>query len=704
MKTTSPHSILLILIFFCLLTLGNLYSQDKKTTNKMLFGKPITAKSKNPNNGIIRCATVEYEQYLQEKNPKRMTNAQFETWLAPLVKKQIASRTSSKTTAPTILTIPVVVHVIYNGQPIGVAPNITDDQVQSQITVLNQDFRRILGTPGYNTNLVGADTEIQFELAKQDPNGNPTNGIDRVSLCQPSWSDIDIEATLKPATIWDPTSYMNMWSLKFTDNTLLGYAQFPDNNFVPTDPNYLQGLDPTGGAANTDGVVSSYDVFGSSDINNTFLLAAPYDKGRTMTHEVGHWLGLKHIWGDGGNRKNNKIDCTASDYCADTPQAGWENYLCDPTYDSCPADLGKDMIDNYMDYTNDACMDIFTLNQKDRITTIINNAARRSSLKTSTKNIAIPLFANDAEIKLEASCPTPICGVSPNQTTQKITIYNRGTSNLISATLNYNINGGSNIVYNWSGNLAINKSATFPITINSASSGTINITSISSANGVADQRLTNNTASGTFIIPTAPSNYAFTSYTFSLQQDLWGSETTWDLKNGSGAIIYSGGPYTDEKTLPALITQSWTLANNLCYTFTINDSSGDGICCGTSGDGYYHIKTNNDAIIVTSGSSFTTSESKTFTTNTLGTNKFETLNDIYLYPNPTKGTLNVSVPSIIGLPNSLTINNSLGQIISRKEVSKETDLTINTISLSNGIYFITVAKDGLTKTLQFIKE
>jgi hypothetical protein len=190
-----------------------------------------------------------------------------------------------------------------------------------------------------------------------------------------------------------------------------------------------------------------------------------------------------------------------------------------------------------------------------------------------------------------------------------------------------------------------------------------------------------------------------------LQQDLWGSETTWNLKDGSGAIIYSGGPYTDEKTLPTLITQSWTLANNLCYTFTINDSSGDGICCGTSGgDGYYDIKTNNDAIIVTSGSSFTTSESKTFTTNTLGTNKFEALNDIYLYPNPTKGTLNVHVPSTIGLPNSLTINNSLGQIISRKEVSKEADLTVNTSRLSNGVYFITIAKEDQTKTLQFIKE
>ncbi|MBF2707115.1 T9SS type A sorting domain-containing protein [Flavobacterium soyangense] len=687
MKTTIPISIKIVLTVFCLFILGNTYSQDQKQTNKTLFGKPLKAGTINPNNGHIRCASTEYEQYLQGKDPKRMTSAQFEARLAPLIDKYKAMKTTSQSGG--IITIPVVIHVIYDGEAIGVAPNITDAQVQSQITVLNQDYRKIAGTPGDNSNPVGADTQIQFELAKQDPNGNPTNGIDRVSLNQTSWSDIDIEATLKPATIWDPSSYMNMWSVKFTDNTLLGYAQFPDGSG-------LGGLNASGGASNTDGVVSNYDVFGSNDYNDgSFLLDATYNKGRTMSHEVGHWLGLIHIWGDS--------PC-GDDYCADTPVHHDANYGC-PTVVNCDAN-GNEMVENYMDYTDDACMNIFTKKQKIRITTIINNAARRSSLKTSTKNATIPLFANDAEVKLEAYFPTGICGAVAYQTIQNVTIYNRGTSNLTSATIDYNINGGSNIVYNWSGDLATNKSATFPITINSASNGTINITSISSANGGTDQRLTNNTASGTFIIPIPPSNYAYTSYDFRLQQDKYGSETTWSLKNGSGATLYSGGPYADKPALPLpeLITETWILANNQCYTFTINDSVGDGICCGTSGDGYYDIKTNSGAIIVTSGSSYTSSASKTFTTNTLGTNKFETSNDIYLYPNPTKGTLNVRVPSDFGLPNSLTISNSLGQIVSRKEVSKENDLTINTSTLSNGVYFITVLKENQKKTLQFIKE
>jgi len=181
MKTTTLLSIQKILVILCFFALGNTYSQVKSPSDKTLFGKPITAKNSNPNNGIIRCATVEYEQFLQERNPKRLKEAQFEAWLSPLVTKYKAMRTSSKTTA-TILTIPVVVHVIHNGQAIGVAPNITDAQVQSQITVLNEDFRKMLATNGYNTNPVGADVEIEFKLALQDPNGNPTN-----SWPAPAW-------------------------------------------------------------------------------------------------------------------------------------------------------------------------------------------------------------------------------------------------------------------------------------------------------------------------------------------------------------------------------------------------------------------------------------------------------------------------------------------------------------------------------------
>ena len=686
-------------MFFCLFLLGNIYGQNKNQTNKTLFGKPVKAGTINPNKGLIRCATTEYEEFLQEKNPKRMSNAQFETWLNPLVAKYKVAKANSKTAA-TIITIPVVVHVVHSGQAIGTAPNTTDAQIQSQITVLNQDFRKLLGTPGYNTNPVGADVEIEFVLAKQDPNGNPTNGIDRVNFTQPSWSEYEIESILKPNTIWDPASYLNMWSLKFTDNTLLGYAQFPDGSS-------LGGLSASGGPANTDGVVSSYDVFGSSDFGGSFLLAPPYNKGRTMTHEVGHWLGLLHIWGDGGSRDSNTKDCNASDFCDDTPISGWENYDCLTTYDSCPTDPGSDMTENYMDYTNDECMNIFTQNQKDRITVIMNNAARRSSLKTSTKATAIPLVANDAEVKIVTfnSNIDYGCNATPPPPTNKlVSIYNRGTSTLTSVTLNYNINGGANQTHTWTGSLTQNQSVDVTL-LNTNFNGTLNV-SIATANGGTDQRVSNNSASRNYF-DVATVNYNFTNFVFTLQQDFWGSEITWEIKDASGVVKYSGGPYTDipesSLVLPELITQNWTLDSNQCYTFTINDSAEDGICC-SGGDGYYNIKSTDGSTTIASGASYGTIENKYFSTNALGTTTFEALNDIYLYPNPTKETLNIHVSSALGLPNRFTISNSLGQIISRKAVSKEADLTVNTSSLSNGVYFITVTKEDQSKTLQFIKE
>lgn len=692
MKTATPISIQKIFFILGFFSISFSYGQVKKVTPKTLFGKEVKGSSVHPHTGIVRCASVEYEEFLQEKNPNRMTSVQFENWLAPLIKQQKAMRTSSQSGG--IITIPVVVHVIHSGQDYGVASNILDAQVQSQITVLNQDFRKITGTPGDNSNPVGADTQIQFALAQEDPNGNPTNGIDRVAFQQESWSGFsgEIDMIVKPATIWDPSKYLNMWTVSMNDD-VLGYAQFPSGSG-------LDGLNSFGGPSNTDGVVAAYTTFGSKDYGTNFALNAPYDKGRTMTHEVGHFLGLRHIWGDVGSREDGK-NCSGSDYCDDTPVAGWENYDCLATYDSCPIDSGNDMPENYMDYTNDACMNIFTQNQKDRIVTVMTNSPRRSSLKTSTKNFPIALFANDAEVKLETSLQRVSCAAE-----QAVTIYNRGTTNLTSAAISYNINGGGNSTYNWTGNLATNQFITFNVSVNSATNGTINATVVN-ANGVADQRASNNTDSGTYTTPSSPQNFEFTNYVFRLQRDLFGSETSWQLKNSAGTVLYSSVPYSNRPALPlpSLITQNWTLPNNQCYTFTINDSASDGICCGSSGDGYYDIKSSDGLTIIQSGSNFKMSEKKTFSNNgALATNAFETTNDIYLYPNPAKETLNIHIPAAFGLPDSLSLTNSLGQTLNQKEVSTTTDLTLNTSSLSNGVYFITVKKDNQTKTLQFIKE
>ncbi|HEX8577250.1 MAG TPA: M43 family zinc metalloprotease [Flavobacterium sp.] len=676
----SPKS--LILIFA--LSSGMAFAQTKHQT-PAAFGKRISASSINPKNGFIRCATDEYEEFLQGQNPKRKNRAKFESWLQPLI-ENYKSMQSVSSQSNGIITIPVVVHVIHSGQPVGTAPNITDAQVQSQITVLNNDFRRLAGTPGFNTNPIGADIQIQFALAKVDPNGNPTNGIDHVNLCRSSWSMIDIDATVKPQTVWNPDEYLNMWSVDISDRGILGYAQYPSASGLP-------GLDSDEGGAATDGVVSNYNCFGSIDYDNgTFVLEAPYDKGRTMTHEVGHWLGLRHIWGDG--------DCSVDDFCADTPNAAGPNYDCPTGRDSCP-DPGLDMIQNYMDYTDDPCMNIFTADQKNRITTVLNNAIRRVTLRNSTKDLPIQLFANDAEIKIERTCSAgTVCGSTAIQT---ITLANRGTSNLTSVLLSYTVNGGAAATYTWTGNLSPNGFATFDMPVSATASGPIVIT-VANANGTADQRASNNSATGTFTSP-IPQNFNYTQVSFTLQKDHYGSETTWDLKNGEGTTLYSGGPYSDtpeDGPLPAVFTQEWNLPANGCYTFQINDIAGDGICCDY-GNGSYSVKSLDGTVTLISGGSFEAIERKSFTNN-VSTGEFTTSPAIYVYPNPSKTSLNIAIPAEFGLPDDYTINNYLGQKIEEKKIATENDLLINTSALSNGVYLITISKGNQKRTLRFIKK
>lgn len=651
--------------------------QVSKQTKK--FGKEISADRISPS-GFVRCVTDEYETFLQAKDPSRLNHDQLEAQIAPIIENYKNQRSETGG----IIYIPVVVHVIHNGDAYGVDENITDEQVLSQITVMNQDFRRMAGTPGFNTNPVGADIQIQFVMAKADPNGNPTNGINRVNLCTASYAGADSNATIanveaiKPQTIWNPLLYMNMWSVKWDGSGLLGYAQFP----------------ATGTAtANTDGVVSGHTFFGSRTIypGGNYGAGTQYDKGRTMTHEVGHYLGLYHTFQGG---------CSgAGDSCADTPAVATANYDCPTGTDSC-AGGGADMIENYMDYTDDSCMNVFTANQKTRIYSFMTATyPRRNGLRTSTKDIAIPLFANDAEVKIENYCtatPNP-CGGN----THKVLLYNRGTSNLTSATINYNVNGGASTPVNWTGNLAPNKYEIVTFTT-TQSTGTLNV-SIANANGGADQRAGNNTASKAFNFPatTPPTDYPYTAFNFTLIKDNWGTETTWDLKNSAGTILYSGGPYTGSGTGggTTVENQNWNLAPD-CYTFTINDTAGDGICCAY-GTGSYSITTNSGSTTVVSGGDFTSTETTTFTNASLSNGGFN-LDSISVYPNPTEDILNVSIPSQLGSNVSYEIFNYLGQVVKSSESSSSV-FSINTSNFSNGVYFIKLNVEGASKTLRFIK-
>ncbi len=260
-----------------------------------------------------------------------------------------------------VITIPVVFHIVHNGDAVGTNENLSEAIILAQLQQLNQDFRKLNSDANLVPSLfqgLHADTEIEFCLAQRRPDGTATNGINRIQTSSASWTRTQIESNLKPSSIWDRNQYLNVWSVVFGggDASLLGYAQFP------------------GGSASTDGVVVLWSSVGSVATPNPS--GGNYARGRTLTHEVGHWLNLRHIWGD--------ANC-GNDLVSDTPVHQTSNGGC-PTFpktNTCSGGPWTEMTMNYMDYTFDACMYMFTAGQGTRMRAVLTSGGARASLATS---------------------------------------------------------------------------------------------------------------------------------------------------------------------------------------------------------------------------------------------------------------------------------------------------------------------------------
>ena len=315
-----------------------------------------------------RCATVPYNAQLNEQFSGQYEIPKFEEWIRERIRNKQFQAQILGTQEEPIYRIPVVVHVIHNGEQEGQDSNISNEQILSQISVLNTDYRRLNGDT-INTppifQPVAADTYIEFKLAERDPNGQETNGIVRVMGTQTEWlaTDVSDNAELKSLSFWPPEDYLNIWVTTLA-NDYLGYAQYPITSLPGSIPPFDR---------ETDGVVIHYRAFGSKAYG-AFNLFNNYDRGRTTSHEIGHYFGLRHIWGD-------VIGCDGTDYCDDTPQAYESHTSCiniDPI--SCGS---EDMYQNYLDYSYDRCMNLFTQDQVIRMRTVIENSPRRVSLLTS---------------------------------------------------------------------------------------------------------------------------------------------------------------------------------------------------------------------------------------------------------------------------------------------------------------------------------
>lgn len=296
------------------------------------------------------CGTIELHHRLLEKSAAyREARSRMHEEMPRFIEAGTAARVG-------VQKIPVVVHVVYNTP----AQNISDEQIRSQIEVLNRDFRAqnpdVAQVPEPWKQLV-TDAQIEFYLAAQDPNGRPTNGITRTQTNRSVFEMEEDSIKSKAAGGADPWStdrYLNLWvAPKLVDrsgNNLLGYATFPEMMDF------------------TQGVVILHAAFGA-----TGTATAPYHLGRTAVHEVGHFLNLEHIWGE------SRTSCTDSDEISDTPNQKGPNYG-KPNFPhiSCNNTPNGDMFVNYMDYVDDSVMVMFTEEQVARMKACL--AGPRASL------------------------------------------------------------------------------------------------------------------------------------------------------------------------------------------------------------------------------------------------------------------------------------------------------------------------------------
>lgn len=411
------------------------------------------------------CGVNSHERYLKAKYPKR--ESKLLEYRKQLEKLTVLQKVNSAVS----VTIPVVVHVVYNTA----AQNISNVQILSQIAVLNQDFGR---TNPDTTNTpaafkpISANTNIQFCLAQRDPSNAPSTGIERRSTTITSFTTDDKVKFYSQGglDIWDPTRFLNIWVCNMGGG-LLGYGEFP-----------------TGSVSSTYGVVVQYNAFG-----NTGTVSAPFNLGRTTTHEFSHCFDLYHIWGDDGTA------CTGTDLCADTPNQAGATTGCFtfPKTDACsPASPGI-MFMNYMDYSDDNCMNMFTNNQSTRMNNILN-IAPYNTLKTSNGCTPVILATNDAGI----SAVVNPSGNSCNATfTPNVTLKNWGTSTLTSAFVKYRVDLTPLQTYTWTGSLGSLATITLNLPSQTASIGSHTFTAYSvSPNATTDGNNNNDTTKTVFSV------------------------------------------------------------------------------------------------------------------------------------------------------------------------------------------------------------
>jgi len=518
-------------IAYMLLFCSSLAAQTGKIAKKV--PAQMAKESDAPMNIVGRgCATA-------------IPDAQWEAQYQQLIAQYKADQQINRTEAT--YNIPVVIHVIHGGQAVGTFPNISNAQAVSQINVLNNDFAgtglnvgnypataftayaTAAGLPAANKDASGrvkiSNFNISFCLATIDKNGNAMAepGVDRVnynSITTPTSSTYPtknpaaanynspttfqsfVDGYIKPATIWDPTKYMNIWVTDENASTgLLGYATFPAASG-------LTGIPGGTGTSTTDGLWCWGKCFG-----NTGTLDPTYNKGRTATHEIGHWLGLRHIWGDG---------VCLTDYCLDTPPQQSENYTAGAypfnansctspsgTNNTTPNGANGEMFMNFMDYVPDVSMYMFTEDQRTRAQAAMANGTYRKFLGThGLCGVASPTPAVAAFAMTNSACNGTAVAVTNNSTGSPTPTYTWSAAPTTGVSFSPNANATApSITFTTNGTYTITLAAQSGTTAVSTKTNVITI-STCTAPAVCNLTVTNVASNDTMYVGAAGTDTA----------------------------------------------------------------------------------------------------------------------------------------------------------------------------------------------------
>ncbi|MGB6035626.1 MAG: M43 family zinc metalloprotease, partial [Cryomorphaceae bacterium] len=469
-----------------------------------------------------------------------------------------------------ILTIPVVVHIIHDGDAIGTGSNISDEQVWSAINGLNEDYRKMAGTNGDGN---GADIEVEFCLAQRDPDGNAHSGINRVSGCSvTNYCSQGItagqgqganEMDVKNLSRWPNQDYYNIWVVTEIENNnggsgIQGYAYFPTTSPV-------------------DGTVLLYNAFGT-----TGNLKSYTNRNRTLTHELGHGFALFHTF-QGGSCDESNCNLQGDRVC-DTPPTVL-NSSC--TNAACN---GTQQVENYMDYTSQTCKDMFTEGQKERMRLSIQNS--RSNLLNSNGCEPVVVVSADAGITdiLEPSGSSCTSLIQPI-----VTLSNLGSTPLSNVTIRYRTEGTWQN-FSWTGLLGPGQDTDIilPEFDGGWGSKTLQVQT-QNPNGATDSNPSNNESTSDYLAIESAN-----TATVNITLDVLGGQTTWLIRDASDNILAEGGPYGNFQS--GQVESASICLLDGCYEFVIMDAVGNGICC-FNGDGNYEV-IDQDGNVLASGAEF----------------------------------------------------------------------------------------------------